>query len=518
MKPLTPLFVATMVVACSPQPPVQPAQAPAPTVVGSAAVAPTQAPQAAFPTAITVTCTSPQAKAAFERGMELRDAARWAEAAAQFKKAGDLDPDFALAKAFECLTTAAPADAAKAGESALAKSAALPSAERAAVEALVATQRNELDKALGAWRRVTELAPSDWRGHAELAVLANMWMRQYDVAVPAARKALELNPRAAWAYNTLGYALLGQKKIDEGIAALTKAVELLPNEANPRDSLGEACLQAGRLEEAEANFKKAVELLPSFGMAWSALGETQGLRGDWKGANDTFAKAVASAMSPQEKANVRMQAAMTLLAQRKKAEALKMLDDMEAEAKAASPDGYAWAPLNKALVLIEAGEPAKALRLVAEGLARADALGTSSGTTVWLRSQGLGLKVRAEAELKKNDDAEKSIAALEAVQKANAGDPYVLSDLHAARAHLLLAKGDAAAAAAELARCMVDDPIAQRTRMNALEKAGDKVGAQAVRLLLAKPVRNPAYLLVYTKLPASPAPATPSKGGKPAGP
>jgi uncharacterized lipoprotein YmbA len=76
----------------------------------------------------------------------------------------------------------------------------------------------------------------------------------------------------------------------------------------------------------------------------------------------------------------------------------------------------------------------------------------------------------------------------------------------------------ASAAAAELAQCMVDDPIAQRTRMNALEKAGDKVGAQAVRLLLARPVRNAAYLLVHTKLPAAAAPATPSKGGKPAGP
>jgi ATP/maltotriose-dependent transcriptional regulator MalT len=212
-------------------------------------------------------------------------------------------------------------------------------------------------------------------------------------------------------------------------------------------------------------------------------------------------------MSPHEKSDVRRHAAMALLAQGKKLEALKELDAREAEAKTASPYHYAWAPLDRAFVLIETGEPAKAIGLLDEGLKRADALGAPAGTTAVLRAQAWGLKVRAEAALKKSADAEKSLAALDAVGRASSDDPYVQSAVHAARAELSLAKGDANAAAAELALCVPDDPIAVRTRIAALEKAGDEAGADAARQQLAKPVRHPMYLVARAKLARSTAPA-----------
>ena len=54
------------------------------------------------------------------------------------------------------------------------------------------------------------------------------------------RKAIELDPKYADAYNNLGNALRGQKKLDEAIAAYRKAIELDPKYANAHNNLAMA--------------------------------------------------------------------------------------------------------------------------------------------------------------------------------------------------------------------------------------------------------------------------------------
>ncbi|WP_264197033.1 tetratricopeptide repeat protein [Microseira wollei] len=66
------------------------------------------------------------------------------------------------------------------------------------------------------------------------------------------RKAIELNPKDADAYNNLGSAPREQNKLDEAIAALRKAIELNPNKANAYNNLGTALAQQGKLHEARA--------------------------------------------------------------------------------------------------------------------------------------------------------------------------------------------------------------------------------------------------------------------------
>jgi CubicO group peptidase (beta-lactamase class C family) len=62
--------------------------------------------------------------------------------------------------------------------------------------------------------------------------------------------------------NTLGYQLLGAKKLKEAIEIFKLNVEIHPQAANPYDSLGEAYLAAGERELALQNYRKAVELNP----------------------------------------------------------------------------------------------------------------------------------------------------------------------------------------------------------------------------------------------------------------
>lgn len=60
--------------------------------------------------------------------------------------------------------------------------------------------------------------------------------------------------------NSLGYGLLGQKKVDEAMAAFQRNVELYPRSANVYDSLGDGLEAAGKPELAMQNVQKAVEV------------------------------------------------------------------------------------------------------------------------------------------------------------------------------------------------------------------------------------------------------------------
>ncbi len=62
--------------------------------------------------------------------------------------------------------------------------------------------------------------------------------------------------------NTVGYQLLGMKRAKDAIEIFKLNVEMFPKSANPYDSLGEAYLADNQKELAIANYKKAVELDP----------------------------------------------------------------------------------------------------------------------------------------------------------------------------------------------------------------------------------------------------------------
>ncbi|HVE57254.1 MAG TPA: serine hydrolase [Pyrinomonadaceae bacterium] len=62
--------------------------------------------------------------------------------------------------------------------------------------------------------------------------------------------------------NTLGYQLVGLKRLKDAIEIFKLNVEMFPASSNPYDSLGETYLADGQKELALANYKKAAELDP----------------------------------------------------------------------------------------------------------------------------------------------------------------------------------------------------------------------------------------------------------------
>jgi CubicO group peptidase (beta-lactamase class C family) len=63
--------------------------------------------------------------------------------------------------------------------------------------------------------------------------------------------------------NTLGYQLVGQKRVKDAIEIFKLNVEMYPASANVYDSLGEAFLADGQKELALINYKKALEINPT---------------------------------------------------------------------------------------------------------------------------------------------------------------------------------------------------------------------------------------------------------------
>lgn len=88
-----------------------------------------------------------------------------------------------------------------------------------------------------------------------------------DAVIKEYRAAREGDPRAATInerqMNTVGYQLLGMKKIREAIEVFQLNVEAYPDSSNVYDSLGEAYMVSGEKELAIKNYKKSVELNPN---------------------------------------------------------------------------------------------------------------------------------------------------------------------------------------------------------------------------------------------------------------
>ncbi len=76
-----------------------------------------------------------------------------------------------------------------------------------------------------------------------------MRLRRFDEAIPAYRRAIEINPNYADGWANLGTTLHHSGSFEEGISALRRAIALAPHHANARSGLGILLLMRGDLAE-----------------------------------------------------------------------------------------------------------------------------------------------------------------------------------------------------------------------------------------------------------------------------
>lgn len=88
------------------------------------------------------------------------------------------------------------------------------------------------------------------------------------------RKAAELNPNYADAYNNMGVTLQELGKLDEAIAAYHRALEINPTHAEAYNNIGNMLQYQGKLGEALASYHRALEIKPAYAEAHNNIGNT----------------------------------------------------------------------------------------------------------------------------------------------------------------------------------------------------------------------------------------------------
>jgi tetratricopeptide (TPR) repeat protein len=132
--------------------------------------------------------------------------------------------------------------------------------------------KKQFDAAVPAWKKALELAPEDPRGHNNLGT-ALFESGRTDEAIAEYRRSLELNPNSSQTHNNLGSALAEDGKMDEALPQFQKAVELNPDNAAAHVNLGNALAsQAGRLEDGINELIRGIELAPGAANGQNGLG------------------------------------------------------------------------------------------------------------------------------------------------------------------------------------------------------------------------------------------------------
>jgi tetratricopeptide (TPR) repeat protein len=459
-----------------------------------------EAPAEATAAVMTITTSSPEARTHFEKGEVLLDNLRNDEAAEQFNQALALDPNFVLARAYLGQATPGP-EGLKLMEAAKGSASGLPEAERTLIDGIAAVRSGSNGAAVTAFRRVTEVAPGDWRGHYLLGQTL-LFDQKYDAAADALTKSTGINADAGGAQNMLGYVELRRRDPGAAIAAFNEYVRILPQEPNPQDSLGEALLAAGKFQESEAAFQKALTLSPEFWNAHQGIAYARFYAGDWAGGREALAKAKATATRPSERVTLDDDLAAAAIAQRNTAEALRILDASE-KTEGAGPADLAFVPVRRAQALIAGGRARQALAPLDAALKIADGGQLPQGFSRNLRRATLRTRITAEAVLGDAAAAEKTAAMLDQDASSRPDDPLAQSAMHYGRGQLATAQGKPADARAHFGQCSGEDETCRGQAVAAAEKAGDAAAAGAAREDALKVyARDPDHLIVRSGLAA----------------
>ncbi len=185
-------------------------------------------------------------------------------------------------------------------------------------------EKKQYDSAVAAWKKALELAPDDPRALNNFGV-ALMETRDLDSAIAEFRKSLALRGESSQTENNLGTALAEKGVMDEALVHFEKAVELNPDNASAQVNLGNAlALKSGNREEALVHLRKGVEMQPGSPSGQNDLGIALARAGNLDEAATHIQKAVE--LSPNS-ADYRYNLGRVLAAKGQFAEALPQFEE-----------------------------------------------------------------------------------------------------------------------------------------------------------------------------------------------
>ena len=212
---------------------------------------------------IPISTSSPEAKQQYIKGRVLAENLRGHDSRQFLGRAAAKDPKFALVHYSLALSAPTAKDFFEHLKQAAALADKASEGERLMILGLEAGANADTKAQRDYYERLVAAYPRDERAHF---LLAGAYFGEQDMpkAIQEYRKAVEVAPDFAPAYNLLGYAERQVGAFGESERAFKKYIELIPDDPNPYDSYAELLMKMGRFDESIAMYQKALAADPNF--------------------------------------------------------------------------------------------------------------------------------------------------------------------------------------------------------------------------------------------------------------
>ncbi len=121
--------------------------------------------------------------------------------------------------------------------------------------------QDQLAEAIDQYRRATELEPTRYQGHHNLACALDLQGHPAE-ALAEHRKAVEMDPSLSFLHTWFAVSLAGADETEEALEQFTAAIKLDPHDPWPRLENAKLLLKMGRDDEAVEALRSALKILP----------------------------------------------------------------------------------------------------------------------------------------------------------------------------------------------------------------------------------------------------------------
>jgi len=309
---------------------------------------------------IPVTTASAEAKQQYIKGRALAENLRGHDSRQFLGQAAAKDPKFALAHYSLALSAPTAKDFFAHLKQAAALADKASNGERLMILGLQAGANADTKAQRDYYERLVVAYPRDERAHFLLGG-AYFGQQAMPKAIQEYRKAVEVAPDYAPAYNLLGYAERQVGEFGEAERAFKKYIELIPGDPNPYDSYAELLMKMARFDESIAMYQKALATDPNFAPSHIGIATNLMLQGNHDAARAETWKLHQAARNDGDRRGALFTAAVIYADEGKFEQALGELKKEYAvaekinDAAAMSADVVAMGD-----VLLEAGKPEEA--------------------------------------------------------------------------------------------------------------------------------------------------------------
>lgn len=240
-----------------------------------------------------ITTSSPEALKYYYDGLRELRAYNFAAAQDKWRKAIELDPNFAMAHLHMAFVPVSPVDQVMQLQKAIASRDSVSPGEQKLLDWLANAMQGKMISAVQAMNDALAMYPEDntvnWG--------AALWLQSRgacDRAIPIYERVLSHDKDFTPAWRGLGECQIRRQEFDKGFAAMKKYVALLPQQPTPEIYYGMALVRADRYDEGITHCQAALDIDANSLEAWRCIAMAHALKGDGKRARTEYERIVES--------------------------------------------------------------------------------------------------------------------------------------------------------------------------------------------------------------------------------